>query len=75
MIGLAGVGTQHYLASLASLTSMVCYGPGVTTKLKPFYLRVVRRADGPGEGPRQWVGDHGQAGLGHLTSTRWWWQS
>ena len=29
---------QHYLASLAS---MACYGPGVTTKLKPFYLRVV----------------------------------
>ena len=41
MIGLAGVGTQHHVASLASLTSMACYGPRVTSKFKPFYLRVV----------------------------------
>ena len=41
VIGLAGVGTQHHVASLASLASMACYGPGVTSKFKPFYLRVV----------------------------------
>ena len=41
VIGLAGVGTQHHVASLASLASMACYGPGVTAKFKPFYLKVV----------------------------------
>ena len=41
VIGLAGVGTQHHVASLASLASMACYGPGVTSKFKPFYLKVV----------------------------------
>ena len=40
MICLAGVGTQHHVASLASIA---CYGPGVTTKFKPFYVKVVGR--------------------------------
>jgi len=41
VIGLAGVGSQHHVASLASLSSMLCYGPVITGKFKPFYLRVV----------------------------------
>jgi len=41
VIGMAGVGTQHHVASLASLASLACYGPAITTKFKPFYLKVV----------------------------------
>jgi regulator-associated protein of mTOR len=35
------LGTQHHTASLASLASLACYGSALTTKFKPFYLKVV----------------------------------
>ena len=35
------LGSQHHTASLASLASLACYGSALTTKFKPFYLKVV----------------------------------